>query len=109
MSAPKDVPAYVRDYFAGEPIMAKVAYCESGFRHFDADGKIHRGEVNPADVGVMQINEYFHKKTAEKLGFNIYSLDGNLKYARYLFEKEGTTPWLSSASCWGEENHVARK
>lgn len=103
------VEEYVRAYFADAPIMAKVAFCESTFRQFDKDGSVHRGVVNNKDVGLMQINEYYHLDTAEKLGLDIYTIQGNVAYARYLFEKEGTTPWLSSSPCWGKENHVARK
>ncbi len=103
------VQEYVRAYFADIPVMSKVAFCESTFRQFDKDGSVHRGVVNSKDVGVMQINEYYHLETAEKLGLDIYTIQGNVAYARYLFEKEGTTPWLSSSPCWGKENHIARK
>ena len=37
---------------------------------------------NAVDVGVMQINEDYHLDTAQSLGMNIYSIDGNLAYAR---------------------------
>ncbi len=89
--------------------MAEIARCESRFRHFGKNGDIIRGEINSLDVGVMQINEYYHKANAKKLGLNIYSLRGNLAYAKGLYEREGTTPWLSSSKCWGLENHVALK
>ncbi len=48
---------YVRQYFKDIPIMVEIAKCESHFRQLDPDGDIHRGVVNNADVGVMQINE----------------------------------------------------
>lgn len=113
--APQVVPAaqtveeYVRQYFADAPIMAEVARCESRFRQFDKDGSVHRGRVNDQDVGVMQVNEYYHLETSKKLGIDIYTIQGNVAYARYLFEREGTTPWLSSSPCWGKSNHVARR
>lgn len=96
-------------YFSDIPVLVEVARCESHFRHFGKDGSVLRGNVDPRDLGVMQINEYFHATTAEKLGLDIESLPGNLAYARYLYEREGTTPWLSSVKCWGKENHVAKK
>src|SRR3989338_8855009 len=68
MPAAQTVQEYVRGYFAGTPIMAEVARCESHFRQFDRDGSVHRGVVNDQDVGGMQINERDHLKTAQKLG-----------------------------------------
>jgi len=106
---PKTVEEYVVDYFSDVPVMSEVAYCESRFRQFGGNGDILRGKKNNLDVGVMQINEYYHLDTANKLGFDIHTLSGNLNYARYLFEKEGTTPWLSSSPCWGRENHIAMR
>ena len=103
------VEEYVRGYFAETPIMAEIAWCESKFKHFGKNGDIIRGMVNSSDVGVMQINVYYHSTTADALGYNLYSLNGNLLYADYLFNREGTAPWLSSSKCWGKENHVAKR
>ncbi len=93
---------YVRQYFKDIPIMIQVARCESTFRHLDDDGEIHRGRVNNADVGVMQINEYYHLETSEKKGLDIYTIEGNTAYARDLYERQGTQPWISSKPCWGK-------
>lgn len=94
------VEEYVRIYFRDIPVMTKIAECESRFRQFNKYGDILRGEENFQDIGVMQVNEHYHLETADKLGHNLYTLDGNLAYARYLYKKEGTTPWQSSARCW---------
>ncbi|MEK7612870.1 MAG: hypothetical protein AAB449_01850 [Patescibacteria group bacterium] len=102
------VREYVEEYFADAPIMAAVAECESHFKQFDKDGSVHRGVVNTKDVGVMQINEFYHAKTAEKLGLDIYTIQGNVAYARYLYEKQGTAPWISSKPCWKHSDaHLA--
>lgn len=93
---------YVRQYFKDIPIMIQVAKCESRFRQLDDDGDIHRGEINNKDVGVMQINEFYHLDTAEKENYNIYTIEGNTAYARMLYEKQGTQPWSSSKACWGK-------
>ena len=91
----------VRDYFDDIPIMAEVAKCESRFNHINpATGYVLRGIINPKDVGVMQINEYYHDNTAQKLGLELSNLEDNLAYARYLYEKEGTRPWNASRACW---------
>ncbi len=93
---------YVRQYFKDIPIMIQIARCESTFRQLDENGDIHRGRVNNADVGVMQINEYYHLDQAERKNINIYTLEGNTAYARDLYMREGTQPWSSSKPCWGK-------
>jgi hypothetical protein len=93
--------AKVRSYFADIPIMAEVARCESGFTHIDpATGDVKHGHLNYQDIGVMQINERYHGAVSKKMGLNIYDLEGNLAYARYLYEREGTRPWNASKGCW---------
>ncbi len=94
------IEQYVRTYFEDVPILAEVAFCESTFRQLGLDGKPLRGNVNGDDVGIMQINEYYHKDTADKLGYELSDIDGNLGYARYLFKREGVKPWSSSSMCW---------
>ena len=94
----------VRNYFSDIPVMVNIAWCESRFRQFDKDGDAFRGVVNDQDVGVMQINEHYHLDTAEDGNYNIYSVDGNMAYARKLYEKFGTAPWNSSKPCWGKMN-----
>lgn len=93
---------YVRSYFKDIPIMIQIAKCESTWRHLDDDGDVHRGRVNNADVGVMQINEFYHLDTAKEKNLNIYTIEGNLAYARDLYERQGTRPWNSSKPCWGK-------
>ena len=91
----------VRSYFEDIPIMAQIAWCESRYTQIDpATGDVLRGMVNRADVGVMQINEYYHAQTARALGYDLHTLDGNLAYARNLYEREGTRPWNASRACW---------
>ncbi len=96
----ENVEAYVRAYFAETPMLAEVARCESQFRQFGKDGKVLRGRVVSDDLGVMQINAYFHEETAVKFGFNLYTLDGNLAYAKNLYDRQGLQPWSASAPCW---------
>jgi hypothetical protein len=91
----------VREYFSDAPIMQDIAWCESRMRQFNTDGTAIRGIVNNADVGVMQINETYHKATAIKLGLDLTTLEGNMAYGRYLYETQGTRPWVHSKPCWG--------
>jgi hypothetical protein len=92
----------VREYFADIPVMIQVARCESGFEQFNPQtGDVFRGWMNPKDLGVMQINEAYHGATAQRLGLNLYTLEGNLAYARSLYNAQGTQPWSASRYCWG--------
>lgn len=96
-----DTETAVRDYFSDIPVMVQVARCESTFRHTLADGSVLRGRVDNRDVGVMQINTYYHGDTADQLDLDLESLYDNMAYARYLYEKQGTQPWSASEPCWG--------
>lgn len=90
----------IREYFADITIMIQVSYCESRFRQFNPDGTVLRGIVNSDDVGAMQINEYYHLEASKRLAIDIYTLKGNLAYARHLYRQSGTQPWSASAPCW---------
>jgi hypothetical protein len=103
------IEAYVRDYFADAPILAEISKCESGFRQFNSKGNVVRGKVNSDDVGIMQINTFYHGDSAEKLGFDLYSMDGNLGFAKWLYKKYGSDPWVHSSKCWMRYSKLARK
>lgn len=101
------VQQYVEQYFADIPIMINVSRCESRFHQFDSTGSLYRGEINRSDVGVMQINEYYHEDEATKMGMNIHTIQGNVEFARYLYETQGTAPWNSSSGCWAKNPNNA--
>ncbi|MBX4199963.1 hypothetical protein KW790_00670 [Candidatus Parcubacteria bacterium] len=107
---PGNVKKFVNHYFADIPLLAKIASCESHNRQYEKDGTILRGEQNHYDVGVMQINELYHKAIAERMGLDIYTIEGNVAYARYLYEKHGAQPWISSSPCWAKvtESEIAK-
>ncbi len=96
----KEVESKARAYFKNDPILVEIAKCESEFRQFDANGSVLKGKVNSADVGLMQINKYYHADTALKLGFDLNTIEGNMAYAKYLYEREGVQPWKASSPCW---------
>jgi hypothetical protein len=99
---PQTMAEYVKEYYADTPILADIAWCESRNRQWDADGNVFRGAVNHYDIGIMQVNILYHGDKAKELGDDLYSLAGNLAYAKHLYDKEGTQPWSSSEPCWGK-------
>lgn len=106
---PKIMEKYLRQIYANDPILVEIARCESNFRQFDEHGNVILGVANKADVGVMQINEKYHAETADKLGLDLHTVQGNVAYAKYLYEKEGTKPWSASEKCWSIGDTVAKK
>lgn len=92
--------SYIRHYFADLPVLVDIAFCESRFRQTDEQGVILRGKVNRRDIGVMQINLDYHERDAKKSGLDLTTLEGNVSYARELYEKQGTDPWVYSSKCW---------
>ena len=100
LSTSSEIAAYVHEQYKDEPILVDIARCESTYRQYGPDGNILRGKVNHDDVGVMQINEKYHADEALKLGYDIYSVKGNVAFGKYLYEKSGAQPWSSSSKCW---------
>ncbi len=96
----EEVTEYLKEYFADTPVLVEIAFCESTFRQVGLNGEALRGNVDSDDIGVMQINLRYHNKKAVELGLDLHTLDGNLEYAKYLYQKEGVRPWMSSAKCW---------
>jgi hypothetical protein len=103
-SNPQDVETQVKNYFQDAPVMVQIAKCESGFRQFDKSLMPLRGGQSKTMIGVFQINEAVHAETAKKMGMDIYSLEGNLAYARHLYNRSGTGPW---APCVPDEKLLA--
>ena len=92
--------------------LQKIVDCESGVRNADGtavpfsarqfyeDGSLvtntNSNTLLKRDVGVGQINEYFHLERARSLGINIYSEEGNRRYSEILFHENGGAPWNAS-------------
>lgn len=85
-----------------DPSLAlKIASCESHLQQFGKDGLPLRGEKNPDDVGLFQINERFHLERSRALGFDLETVEGNINYAMTLLkEKDGLRHWQWSKKCW---------
>jgi hypothetical protein len=94
--SPYESEKIVRAYFADVPAMIEIARCESNFRQFTDAGNVFR-DASGDMVGVFQFYEISHTVAAKTLGFDLATLDGNMKYARHLYEAQGTNPWRSCA------------
>lgn len=95
-----------KEFVFDDPVLLAICTCESSLgsgkpEQFEADGvTVRTGRVDPRDTGACQINTYYHLDTSKKLGYDIYTLEGNWGYAKYLKETQGTRPWNASRSCW---------
>ena len=79
--------------------LQKIAFCESRNRQFDENGKVIRGK-NSDDIGRYQINIEHWGEKAEKLGYDLFTEEGNEAMALMLYERYGTKPWNWSKKCW---------
>lgn len=100
------VDEYVREYFKDVPVLAEIAKCESQMRQFDKNGNVIKNP-NSSAIGIMQIMSSIHSDPADKLGIDIYTVEGNLAYARYLYDEKGTQPWNASKACWGKKQNAS--
>jgi len=89
------------------PALKRVCGCESAGdpnaepQHYEADGvTVRYGRINSQDVGMCQINLYYHEATAIKMGLDLFNREDNIRYANYLYETQGLTPWNWSKKCW---------
>lgn len=87
-----EVEASVRALFSDAAVMIDVAKCESGFRQFGPGGA-PLYDPSHTYIGVFQISEAIHTPRAKQLGHDLTTVAGNLGYARYLYDTQGTTPW----------------
>jgi hypothetical protein len=98
--------------FAGYPLLERISACEStgnpnGIpRQFLSDGSILWGNDPKTglpihrDVGATQINSWVWLTTAQKMGDDLFTLQGNVTFAKYLFDTYGSAPWSASRGCW---------
>lgn len=90
--------------------LARICACEStgdpnGIpTQYEQDGvTVLRGKINENDTGYCQINteqRNGHVTKSKQLGYDLWTEEGNKAYAKWLYEHEGTTPWLTSQMCW---------
>lgn len=85
------VADFVKWAFADVPDMITIAQCESGIRQYSSPDVPLKG--GGRYIGIFQIDEQIHNAKAKSLGFDIYTPEGNIGYARYMYGFSGTNPW----------------
>ena len=58
-------------------------------------------DPNPGDVGTAQFNALTWGAEAQALGYDLYTYDGNLAMAKWLFGHHGPAPWKYAKSNLG--------
>ncbi len=89
----------IEEVFGSDTPMVAVAECESRLLQFDKPNHPTKNPTSSA-YGLFQVMKSIHNDTALDMDMNIYTLKGNILYAKYLYDKEGLTPWISSSNCW---------
>ncbi|RJQ33766.1 hypothetical protein C4568_03895 [Candidatus Parcubacteria bacterium] len=89
----------IREYFWDLPVMAAIAQCESEFTQYNASGATLQGGYKGRMIGAYQIAP-LHLPDAQALGLDVMTLEGNMAFARHLYEVSGTRPWDASKWCW---------
>ena len=85
-------------------VLVEIGRCESGNRQFDQNGNVIKGYINPKDIGKYQINisEDNWGPLIRKLGYDVYTEEGNTLMALYIYRHYGTAPWSWSEHCWSK-------
>lgn len=88
------------EYGLNENLVRRIIQCESGF----VKDAIGTKAVVGKDIGLFQLNTYYHKNTMLSRGMDIYDPKDNLEYGFMLLNKEGVKPWEASSKCWRLDN-----
>lgn len=83
------------------PILDRIAFCESHGHQLNPSGQVllNVNTNGTVDIGKYQINS-IHEAEATKLGDDLFTLEGNTAYAKYIYANKGTGDWASSQKCW---------
>jgi hypothetical protein len=91
--------AILASFFKNDPVMVKVAACESSFWHTLPDGKLHVSG-DGKDVGQYQLRLPVHGDELSRYGLNPADFAHNVAFATHLYRRDGLRHWNSSRSCW---------
>ncbi len=97
----------IQRVFPDAPIMLHIANCEStGLIHREPDGSLLRNRDGSSARGVFQVLMRVHQDEFARLGLDPNNDEHYFRYARLLYEQNGTQPWNASRHCW---NRYARR
>lgn len=103
----------------GYPLLKRICGAESAGgpenepRQFDDDGTPNWGWEKHGegyarverDVGACQINTWVWESTTRKMGLDVVNSEAdNIKFAQFLFNRYGSSPWNASKSHWSTSN-----
>lgn len=91
------IERYARRHNHNTAVVKAVVECESRM-YENATGT---QAVVGKDIGLMQINTYYHEDRAERMEIDIHTRSGNLEYGMRLMKEKGLQPWSASRHCWG--------
>ena len=83
-------------YGQNPEIVKRIIQCQSSF---NPDAVNYNAKVGK-DIGLMQINTYFHTAGSTNLGLDIYKPYDNIEYGMVLMKESGLQPWTWSEHCW---------
>lgn len=89
-----------QEFGENHELLTKVARCESHWYQHKPDGSLLYNWEGSSAVGVFQIMESIHREKALGLGYDVRTIEGNIGFAKYLFEKDGIGHWNASKDCW---------
>lgn len=81
------ISALILQTFPDSPVMLEVAKCESRLRQFNEDGTVLMGGGGGNYIGIFQIGIQW-VDDAQKLDIDVYTVEGNVQFARYLYDSE---------------------
>ncbi len=97
------------DIWEGYSLLKRACSCESAFGHPNNEprqfenGKLLWSYSGTLDVGACQISLPYWKKKSEELGLDIFTYEGNISMAKYIYNNEGGIKhWSASKYCWGK-------
>lgn len=89
-----------KQYLIDEDLVKRIIKCESGFVKDALNINKRDGVAWSKDIGLGQINDYYHKETMIKLGLDIYTPKDNLAYMFILLKEDPLVHYKASSGCW---------
>lgn len=87
-------------YGIDENLVRRIIQCESGFVKHAVGINYRNGVAWSKDIGLGQINDYYHQDTMSRLGLDIYTPKDNLEYMFVLLKEDPSVHYKASSGCW---------